>query len=560
MEGPPWDDMPYDYSEGQYAVRVGLAGLCTARPAFEDACSSLAIDNTPLPHPPREHHRTAPCHQVFIERRAPRERDLDDYRWFFHNVSGITLPEAAAAEHRSESGTGGRVAVATASTGKVEVEAQVATSASTAVGAACDGSPLSASLHRLFGELDRATRDASSSKDYSAAALAFRALVEQLGDLEAVLQKFGCVGVSRFYAEHLLRWPMPPSSGGGRASGSIASGSSSAGGGDGSAAARTAPPLPAAASPSPPPPHLTAPRRRADGTTDWRSVPPPSSGGADGGGPSASIPKIIIQTWKSRALPERWAELVSRVRQLHPHWTHLFFEDEDIAAFVKERQPRWWPLYEALNAAPIQRIDLFRYLAVEHFGGVYLDVDVLLMQPLDELLRTTPQGAAFPFERMVDATAHSTLVDAVGFGGLVGQCANRSPTLRAQAGAAASASQPLTTRPTRSTAAALPGTPLARRPATASSGASCATCTGRAPNRHGRRCPRRRPARRTTPRLYITRRALQSSLGPSSRVAIWRRHGCSSPRLSAPPTRRAGAPSATSACTCTQARGRRARS
>ena len=30
-EGRPHDEIPYDYAEGQYAVRVGLAGLCTAR-------------------------------------------------------------------------------------------------------------------------------------------------------------------------------------------------------------------------------------------------------------------------------------------------------------------------------------------------------------------------------------------------------------------------------------------------------------------------------------------------------------------------------------------------
>ena len=51
MEGAPYDEMKYDYAEGQYAVRVGLAGLCTARPVFEDACSTLEADNSPLETP-----------------------------------------------------------------------------------------------------------------------------------------------------------------------------------------------------------------------------------------------------------------------------------------------------------------------------------------------------------------------------------------------------------------------------------------------------------------------------------------------------------------------------
>ena len=102
-----------------------------------------------------------------------------------------------------------------------------------------------------------------------------------------------------------------------------------------------------------------------------------------------------------------------------------------------------------------------------HAQGVYLDADVLLTRPLDELLASatlTPHGArmhmphatrrmhmllasatltpfaafpfgrladpraaahaaAFPFERLADPRAHPTLVDRLGFGGLVGQYA-----------------------------------------------------------------------------------------------------------------------------------------
>ena len=36
LEGRPRDEMPYDYVEGQYAVRVGISGLCTARPYFDE--------------------------------------------------------------------------------------------------------------------------------------------------------------------------------------------------------------------------------------------------------------------------------------------------------------------------------------------------------------------------------------------------------------------------------------------------------------------------------------------------------------------------------------------
>ena len=89
MEGPPWDELPYDYAEGQYAVRAGLAGLCTARPFLMDACSPPDVRNAPLADAPLAEPPPVgtPCHQVFIERRPPRERDLERFELFFFNTS-----------------------------------------------------------------------------------------------------------------------------------------------------------------------------------------------------------------------------------------------------------------------------------------------------------------------------------------------------------------------------------------------------------------------------------------------------------------------------------------
>ena len=84
------------------------------------------------------------------------------------------------------------------------------------------------------------------------------------------------------------------------------------------------------------------------------------------------------------------------MRSLHPDWIYLFFCDADVEDFVRERQPSWWSLYQQLTHAPIQRIDLFRYLAVEHYGGVYLDVDMLVLKPLDELLAVQAVSAPAP--------------------------------------------------------------------------------------------------------------------------------------------------------------------
>ena len=61
-EGPPHDGMAYDYAEGQYAVRAGLAGGCTARPRFEDACAGPEAGGDAAA-------AAAPCYDVFVELR-----------------------------------------------------------------------------------------------------------------------------------------------------------------------------------------------------------------------------------------------------------------------------------------------------------------------------------------------------------------------------------------------------------------------------------------------------------------------------------------------------------
>ncbi len=424
MEGEPHDRIPYDYAEGQYAVRVGLASLCTARPYLAGACTYLDHDNTPLSSPPRA---DEPCHQVFVERRLPRARNLDDFEWFFvgtelhaSNRSALEAEGAAAdggAEGAAARGGGGSIGPSTPSTEMQreggprsqdaeprpageeggEVGGSGADGAATTAGTACDGSEIVPEVAALFLKLDAATRAASKSGDYAAAASVFSEMASAMGGVRAVVDAFSCAGVSQFYADHLLlQLRRPP-----------AEPNKERGG-------EERPPSPS----SLPAAH------------NWRDVP--------GGGAAGVIPRLIIQTWKSASLPAEYSSLVSRVRELHPDFTHLFFDDDDVVGFIRERQPSWMPLYEALTHSPIQRIDLFRYLAVEHYGGVYLDVDMLLYRPIHALLdeaRATSAGAIFPFERLADEVVHPTLYDAFGASTLVGQYAfaasPRHPFLRA---------------------------------------------------------------------------------------------------------------------------------
>jgi hypothetical protein len=109
-----------------------------------------------------------------------------------------------------------------------------------------------------------------------------------------------------------------------------------------------------------------------------------------------SIPRRIIQTWKSRDLPPLAKAGAANLRLLHPDWEHRFFDDDEVRRFVSQEFPRYQAVFDSFPRA-IQRFDFFRYLAVFRFGGFYFDLDVFLWQSLADL---SGYQCVFPFEEL----------------------------------------------------------------------------------------------------------------------------------------------------------------
>jgi mannosyltransferase OCH1-like enzyme len=109
-----------------------------------------------------------------------------------------------------------------------------------------------------------------------------------------------------------------------------------------------------------------------------------------------SIPRRIIQTWKSRDLPPLARAGAANLRLLHPDWEYRFFDDDEVRRFVAQEFPRYQAVFDSFPRA-IQRFDFFRYLTVFRFGGFYFDLDVLLWQGLADLSR---HQCVFPFEEL----------------------------------------------------------------------------------------------------------------------------------------------------------------
>lgn len=97
------------------------------------------------------------------------------------------------------------------------------------------------------------------------------------------------------------------------------------------------------------------------------------------------IPRIIHQTWKSNDVPQPLARFQARWRALHPEFEYRLWTDQQNDAFVRAEFPTLHRLYRSF-LREIYRADMARCLYLLRFGGVYVDLDVEPLRPLDRFL------------------------------------------------------------------------------------------------------------------------------------------------------------------------------
>ncbi len=97
------------------------------------------------------------------------------------------------------------------------------------------------------------------------------------------------------------------------------------------------------------------------------------------------IPRVVIQTAKDPIPPK-----VTRLLQKQiDGYDYRFFSDADILTFFQENPDRQYPriadVFHRFTGGP-HRADLFRYYYLYKKGGVYIDSDLMLYDPLNGIL------------------------------------------------------------------------------------------------------------------------------------------------------------------------------
>lgn len=118
------------------------------------------------------------------------------------------------------------------------------------------------------------------------------------------------------------------------------------------------------------------------------------------------IPKVLHQVWVGGPVPEHLAGYRQAWLDLHPDWEHHLWTEANLPPLVNQRL-----FDEADRYAPGSegqfRSDVARYELLAVHGGVYMDLDMEPIRPIDALLDTASCWACYedPGARWVNNAA-----------------------------------------------------------------------------------------------------------------------------------------------------------
>jgi len=118
------------------------------------------------------------------------------------------------------------------------------------------------------------------------------------------------------------------------------------------------------------------------------------------------IPKIIHQTWKDKTLPPIIYKLLSEnISFLKSNgYEYMFWTDDMILKLISEEYPNLYNIYK-LARTGVQKGDMARIILVYHYGGIYIDLDVLVLRDFKEIIDMNSDKLYISYEPSGQTTA-----------------------------------------------------------------------------------------------------------------------------------------------------------
>lgn len=102
-----------------------------------------------------------------------------------------------------------------------------------------------------------------------------------------------------------------------------------------------------------------------------------------------TIPKIIWQTYKTdfKDLPQYAKDAVKTWKDLNPDYEYRYMSDLDAENFIsKEYGEEWLNIFKNVPVA-VMRGDIWRYLIIYKYGGIYTDLDTVCLSPISSWMK-----------------------------------------------------------------------------------------------------------------------------------------------------------------------------
>jgi len=99
------------------------------------------------------------------------------------------------------------------------------------------------------------------------------------------------------------------------------------------------------------------------------------------------VPRMIHQIHLMEGRPsviEKYGPAIESCRAMHEGWNYTIWNDETSSDFMQAHYPTIFPHYNNYKQT-IQRANILRYALLDHFGGVYIDMDVTCRRSLEPL-------------------------------------------------------------------------------------------------------------------------------------------------------------------------------
>ena len=99
------------------------------------------------------------------------------------------------------------------------------------------------------------------------------------------------------------------------------------------------------------------------------------------------IPKVIYQTWRTQNLHTKIQKMHNRMLLKNPEYKQIIFTDDQMSDFIKSNYDKdIFHYFERINNI-VSKADFWRYLVLYQNGGVYLDIDSIIVGKLDDLIK-----------------------------------------------------------------------------------------------------------------------------------------------------------------------------